>query len=163
MEIITPKKNNNKITIILISIIIFASVALLTFFFSIDKSKNIVIQKDYIEINDTKIEIEYSRSAEEKKQGLSDRESLCGNCGMLFVYNDYENLAFWMKNMHFPLDIIWIRDNKILKISNDLPPEGEKPEKTYSADEPVNFVLEVNAGFCENNGINVGDVVKFIK
>ena len=67
-----------------------------------------------------------------------------------------------MKNMHFPIDIIWISHRRVVNISKNLQPEGKNPKKTYSSIYPVNYVLEVNAGFCEENNIIIGDEIKII-
>ncbi len=93
------------------------------------------------------------------RQGLSDRPSLKEGSGMLFVFPDKQVRWFWMKNMHFPLDIIWIKDDQVVHISRNLPPEGEKPKNTYSSLLPVNYVLEINAG--EGSKIKVGDTVNY--
>jgi len=68
-------------------------------------------------INNNCFEVEIAKSQEEKKKGLSLREDLPFNSGMLFVYNKENFYSFWMKDMNFPLDIIWINaDNKIVHI-----------------------------------------------
>jgi uncharacterized membrane protein (UPF0127 family) len=113
----------------------------------------------YVEINGVKIFVEIADEPGEQIQGLSDRENLCADCGLLFIFPEKKVRNFWMKNMHFPIDIIWISDNKILNISHNLPPEGEHPANTYSSAEPVDYVLEVNAGWTEKRGVGVGDKV----
>lgn len=118
-------------------------------------------QKPTLEINDVKIDLEIADTFEAQRQGLSDREELANNTGMLFVWEEKQIKNFWMKNMHFPLDIIWIDGNKIVHISENLPPEGEMPQNHYSSIVPVNNVLEVNAGFCAEHDIKIGDEVKF--
>jgi len=92
-------------------------------------------------------------------QGLSKHSPLSENQGMLFIFNKKSVQKFWMKDMLFPLDIIWIDDNRIVKIDAKLAPEGEKPKNIYSPDIPVNYVLEVPAGFCEKNQVKTGDKV----
>ncbi len=114
-----------------------------------------------VEINDIIIPVELADTLEKHIQGLSDKEELID--GMLFLFDERQIRSFWMKNMHFPIDIIWIDDEKIVNISKNLPPEGENPKKTYSSIYPVYYVLEVNAGFCEQNNISIGDRVKIIK
>jgi len=111
----------------------------------------------YLVINGQKIQVEVANTEVSQINGLSGREALCASCGMLFVYNNSIQRAFWMKNMNFPLDIIWLRGNKVIGISAGLPPEGEKPLRIYASPEPVDMVLEVNAGFADRNEIKVGD------
>ena len=114
-----------------------------------------------VEINDIIIPVELVDTPEKHIQGLSDRKELNG--GMLFLFDERQVRSFWMKNMHFPIDIIWISHRRVVNISKNLQPEGKNPKKTYSSIYPVYYVLEVNAGFCEENNISIGDRVKIIK
>lgn len=121
-------------------------------------------KKGQVEIENTKISVEVAKTYDEKDKGLGERSSLGKNEGMLFVF-DYENIPiFWMKGMLIPLDIIWISDDTVIGIHKDIQaPEAETPYPNlpkYSPEEPVNYVLEVNAGFSDENNIKVGDSVK---
>lgn len=116
-------------------------------------------ERPAVEINGRVIGVEIADSFEKQRQGLSDREELTQGTGMLFVWDNKQVRTFWMKNMYFPLDIIWITDGQVVNISENLPPEGEVPKNTYSSIFPVDYVLEVNAGFCQRYGIKVGDEV----
>lgn len=102
---------------------------------------------------------EIADTPKKHQQGLSNHQPLQENQGMLFVFNEKQIQSFWMKNMLFPLDIIWIEDNRIAKINANLAPEGETPQNIYKSDIPVNYVLEVPAGFCQKNNIKIGDKV----
>lgn len=117
------------------------------------KSENI------IEINGKEIKVEIADTPELQYLGLSNRESLCANCGMLFKFNDKQIRTFVMHNMNFPLDIIWIDGNMIVGISENLPLEGADYKNRYRSPAPVDYVLEVNAGFAEGNNIKVGDEI----
>lgn len=120
------------------------------------------IKDDYfqtIEINDRIIKVEIADTAELRYRGLSERKSLCEDCGMLFIFPDKAARTFVMRNMNFPLDIIWIDGDEIKKISKNLPPEGENPAIIYSSEFPVNYVLEVNGGYTDKNAIFTGDKV----
>ena len=115
-----------------------------------------------VKVNDKIIKVESAETAEEKQQGLSGREKICENCGMLFIFDKKDIRSFWMKDMKFSIDIIWINSDKIVKITENAKlPQGENIP-AYSSDKKVNFVLEVNAGFCEKNNIKVGDKVLFL-
>jgi uncharacterized membrane protein (UPF0127 family) len=89
------------------------------------------------------------------------RNKLPQNKGMLFVFQEEQIHAFWMKNMRFPLDIIWAdADKRIVDIrENALPCQESCPH--IVPEFPAKFVLEVNAGFVENNNIQVGDKLEF--
>ncbi|OGF22159.1 hypothetical protein A2Y83_00970 [Candidatus Falkowbacteria bacterium RBG_13_39_14] len=111
-------------------------------------------------INGNEIEIEVADTPAKRYLGLSNRDYLCSECGMLFIFADKEAREFVMREMEFNLDIIWISDGRIVKIDKDLPAEGEKYEKIYSSGTKVDMVLELNAGYCDGHGIKVGDIVE---
>jgi uncharacterized membrane protein (UPF0127 family) len=94
-------------------------------------------------------------------KGLSGRASLENYDGMLFVFPDYEPRALVMRDMKFPLDIIWLNGDKVVDMRSNVMPENKKePELTqYLPVYPANGVLEVTAGFIEKYSIQVGDTV----
>jgi len=127
------------------------------FYFMMDQLKR---RATYVAFaKDIKITVELAQNDATQYQGLSDRKSLCQTCGMLFVWPDHEVRHFVMRNMNFPLDIIFISDNKVVKIESNLLSEGSSPQNTYSSDVPVNYVLEINGGLTDRYGIGVGDEV----
>src|SRR3990167_3839192 len=74
----------------------------------------------FIIINNHKIYIEIADTSEKRAQGLSNRDSLPEDHGMLFIFDTYQKSAFWMKDMRFPIDIIWIRDDIIVDITKNV-------------------------------------------
>jgi uncharacterized protein len=119
-----------------------------------------------VTINDTLIFIELANTNQLRELGLSGRDSLPENAGMLFTFTHQRQIPqFWMKDMNFPIDMIWIDNGQIVQITNDVPaPEPDTPDSDlpkYSPNQPIEYVLEVNAGFAEENDINVGDEVEF--
>lgn len=112
-------------------------------------------------IKDACVKVEVVDNGPEREQGLMFRESLAESAGMLFVFEEEQIHAFWMKNMHFPLDIIWLSaDKKVVDIyQNALP-----CQETCSSIIPKaasKFVLEVPCGYVEKNTIKAGDSVEF--
>lgn len=97
-------------------------------------------------------------------RGLSGRESLPEENGMLFVFPKLDIQKFWMKDMKFPIDIIWIQGSKVIgTIIGVEPPvvSGVEPDyEIYSSPEPADKVLEINAGQAQLLGIKVGDTVE---
>ena len=86
---------------------------------------------------------------------------------MLFVFENAERLRFWMREMEFSLDIVWISAGcKVVDISVNVPaPEPETPLKDlprYSPESPAKYVLEINGGEAEALGLGVGDPVEFL-
>ncbi len=113
-----------------------------------------------LKIGETYIQAEVVRYADDMARGLGGRKKLSGDEGMLFVYPHETIPKFWMKNMNFPIDILWIRNGKIVDFSENIPvePIGEKLP-IYSPNAPITNVLEVNAGFVKKNSIQKGDQV----
>lgn len=110
--------------------------------------------------------VELAITPDEQIQGLSDRPTLAPGSGMLFVYERQSRYSFWMKNMHFPLDIVWIgiRCTVVDVTLNAPPPEpGQTLDQLplYSPVLPARYVLEINAGEADANGIRAGAPVKF--
>ena len=103
---------------------------------------------------------------EQRRQGLSDRESLESGSGMLFVFESPRSLTFWMVRMQFPLDFVWIGDDcTVGEISRDIPkppPNADDSEiARVSPSGEMQFVVEINAGEAEEMGLGVGDGVAF--
>lgn len=121
------------------------------------------VQKTVI-VNTTQFNVEIARSAQERSKGLSGRNELSANTGMLFVF-DKENVrpTFWMKDTYISLDIIWINDGKVTQITENIQPaEAGTPDgkiPMYLPHEPIDYVLEVLGGTVKTNKIKVGDTV----
>ena len=114
----------------------------------------------YIKIAGQNIKVELALTPEDRAQGLSDRSELLGNEGILFVFDYPGKYPFWMKDMNFPIDIIWFsEDMKIVYIKKDARPELF-PE-IYVPDAEAKYVLEIVSGFSEKNNLRLGDKAKF--
>lgn len=110
-----------------------------------------------------KWQVEIADDARLRAKGLSGRKKLNDNKGMLFVFPEPGYYKFWMKEMNFPLDIIWIKGNKVVSVSANAPPlslkQMSKGKVFYNPPEPVDKVLEINAGEAEKYNIGVGSPV----
>ena len=105
------------------------------------------------------VTVELARTMEQKVRGLSGRPGLKPGQGMLFVYDRPQPIGIWMKDMRFPLDILWIRDGRVVQIERNAPPLiPSGPELVYTA--TGDLVLEVPAGFTDAKKIRVGDRVR---
>lgn len=97
-------------------------------------------------------------------QGLSGRSEL-GSDGLLFIFPRSEKHVFWMKEMQFGLDLIWLRDNEIIEITPQVPPPLPTTPledlPTYQPDQPVDMVLEVVAGQAKQWNLQTGDLLRF--
>lgn len=118
------------------------------------------INYSQIKIKDKKIKAEVADNLELRLKGFSGRKSLCSNCGMLFVFEKADIYPFWMREMNFPLDIVWIKDKKIVEIAGSAPtPATAGQIMSYTPKTVADLVLELNAGFCEKYNIKIGDEV----
>lgn len=122
------------------------------------------LTKTKIYVGETEIPVEIADTAQKRQTGLSGRESLTEGEGMLFVFAQEDiRPPFWMKEMKFAIDIIWIDDDKIVQIDENVPaPEPDTPNselKFYTPNQPIDYVLEVDAGFVDQHDIKVGDDV----
>src|SRR5260221_3370408 len=105
----------NKIIIgFIIIFLIFSGIIL----FQINKSP---LPKSKVTIDKHTFSVEVATTSAQQQQGLSNKASLPQNQGMLFVFKTAQPYPFWMKNMEFPLDIIFINNNKIVDIFQNVP------------------------------------------
>ncbi len=116
-------------------------------------------EKDFalLTINETKLVVEIADSESERYRGLSNRESLCNQCGMLFVFEDSQARTFVMREMNFALDMIWLNDTKVVGFVEKVKPEAGPNYTAHKSIVAADRVLEVPAGFVERNNISIGD------
>lgn len=114
-----------------------------------------------VTINEATFGVEVVEDEEERVKGLSDRDDLPEDQGMLFIFDKPSYYSFWMRGMKFPLDIIFILDDKIVAIYEDLQPaqDDDPNPPQWGADVVADKVLEINAGLVKENDIKVGDFV----
>ncbi|MDP3779263.1 MAG: alpha/beta fold hydrolase [bacterium] len=123
------------------------------------------LRKDFAEIGfaDTTVMAEVADTVDTRARGLSGRRSLPEFNGMLFVVNDPSQAGIWMKEMQFPIDILWIKDGIVIDMQeNALVPAPGAPKDSlpiYRTLAPADFVLEVNAGFSSAHHVRIGDRV----
>ncbi len=113
-----------------------------------------------IKINQSFLKVEFALTPEEKRIGLSNRESILFDEALVFVFDETNYRSVWMKDMNFSIDVIWIDENRIIvDYIENLSPETY-PE-IFISSSPVRYMIEVSAGFIAQNDINVGDVIDF--
>ena len=107
-------------------------------------------------INMTFETLEIMRTEEEKGQGLMDRQEICYNCGMIFVWDKPQVLSFWMKNTYVNIDIIFIdQDNRVQTVIKN--PPTNNSDTTYSSVVEVTKALEIPTKRSSDLNIKVGD------
>jgi len=134
--------------ILIIILLILTGIYLIT---NIDRGKKDIKQ---ICFEDNCFDVITASTNYEKEKGLMDYESLEDNKGMLFLFEKEDKQSFWMKNMSFPIDIIWIDKNlEIVGFVENAQPCIEEC-KIYYSEESSLYVLEINAGKIEEFGIS---------
>ncbi len=155
-----------KILIIAFTLIVLVGIIFMVYKILNKKSggnqvKGTKIEYSQVQINKKKIKAEVADTFEERTKGLSGRENLAKNEGMIFVFEKPDIYPFWMKEMKFSIDIIWVNDKKIVEIVKSAPtPESTGQIANFNPKAAADIVLEVNAGFCDKNDIKIGDAVE---
>ncbi len=111
-----------------------------------------------IKIGETLLKVEIAGTAKEREQGLSGRKGLKVGEGMLFVFEQSGIHGFWMKDMNFDLDLVWIDEAKrVVGISKGVTKESY-PQIFYPPKE-IKYVLEIPSGFSDTTGVKVGQIL----
>lgn len=100
-----------------------------------------------------------AKTEKDRQIGLSKYNNLSSGKGMLFVFDKPGYYPFWMKGMKFPIDIIYIKDNKVVTVLRNLKAETSD-SAIYYPSTPADKVLEINAGLSAKHGIDVGETVE---
>ena len=111
------------------------------------------------------ITVELARTDAEKAQGLMFRESMPKDAGMVFLFEGLQIRPFWMKNCHFPLDLVYAtKDGTIVDVLKSVPPCAPDPAPCLNVTPKAksDTVLEVNAGVADANGAVVGAKLKWL-
>ncbi|MEM5947819.1 DUF192 domain-containing protein [Spirochaetia bacterium 38H-sp] len=109
-----------------------------------------------IDMGKVKIKAEVADTLEERRHGLMGRTELAENRGMLFVFPEVTQPAFWMKDTIIPLSLAFIDNNGVIREIYELEPLSIEPVRSNY---PVLYALEVNRGFFKKHGIKPGDKI----
>lgn len=140
----------------LLSIFLLILIGIFLFFYFFQKNK----ETEVVINNKIYITAEVADNIIARMKGLSGKEKLAQNKSMLFVFNNYKKYGFWMKDMNFSLDIVWIKDNEIVEVTERI--NNQDQRKIYRPQTAINYALEVNSGFVEKNKLKIGDRVDII-
>ena len=146
--------------IIIFIVIVLAAIAVIAYLFRgsivapASSSANPGLEKRSITIGSAKLTVEAAATGAEQEQGLSDRPSLGADAGMIFPMSPPSEQSFWMPRMHFPLDFIYLNGGRVVELKENVSNTDLTP---FAPNEPVDAVLEVNAGYIAAHGISVGD------
>lgn len=121
------------------------------------------LPKKELKLGGQRIFVEVANTPEARTKGLSNRKKLCVNCGMLFLFGGAGQYEFWMKDMSFPLDIVWLSGGEIKEISPNVPkPVSDQPIAQVAPSEPIDQVLEIRAGQAQVWGLKPGQKLEQI-
>ena len=118
------------------------------------------------ELGKNTVKLEVAQTRAQIEHGLMERASMPEDHGMVFIFHPKRPVRFWMFNCLMSLDMIFIDEGKIVKISRNVPPckshnPGDCPLYPDDGEVRASEVLEVNAGYCERHNIKEGDTIKF--
>lgn len=111
-----------------------------------------------IKINDTDIKVEIANTPEMRQKGLSGRKELSYGTGMFFIFENPDKHGFWMKDMNFAIDIVWI-DEKFNVVGVEKQVSPETFPQIFYPNQEVKYVLELPAGFTDKYRIYTGQYV----
>lgn len=116
-----------------------------------------------LDLGDRQVLVEVADNERSRTRGLSYRESMDAERGMYFIFNSSTVQYFWMFQMKFPIDIVFINDDTVVSVSSNVPnPKRMSPPAIVNSRVPANRVLELNAGKAEEWGIKEGSKVKLL-
>ncbi|MDP2629337.1 MAG: DUF192 domain-containing protein [Candidatus Harrisonbacteria bacterium] len=145
-------------TVLIIFFLLLLILAFFYFFFW-QRPNPVRTAENTVRIREKTYAVELAKTVLEQMQGLSGREGLDGDTGMLFLFPGGSRPGFWMKGMNFAIDIIWIADGEIIGFVENAPPAKEGGLKIYKPDREIDMVLELQAGQVREGGFQPGDKV----
>ena len=137
-------------------VLIFVIIAFIYKFFVVKSS----LTSTTLKIGEQEFQIEVAKDDASRMRGLSGREYLAPDQGMLFIFDTAGNHGFWMKGMKFPLDMVWIRDNRVVDLTENVPISKELLPAVYYPKEPILWMLELNAGSVQKYNLQVNDSIE---
>jgi len=95
---------------------------------------------------------------EERTNGLSNIKNMASNEGVAFIFLNAGQKVFWMKDMHFPLDFVYIHNNRVVELKENILPSSYP--NTIVNQQPANIIIELNAGQIKQKNIHITDVLE---
>ncbi len=129
----------------------------ISFFSNLNAS---VDQKIYLKLENKNIPLLVVSTSETRALGLAGVERLPEDSAMLFTFNEPDYYGIWMKDMKFPIDILWLDENyKIIHMEVNIFPKTYP--KIFLPPEKSLYVLEANSGFAKKNNLKMGEILNF--
>ena len=116
-----------------------------------------------VNVNGFEIMADIAMTSSQQEKGLSIKDSLNENEGMLFIFQKDDRYNFWMNGMKFPIDILWLdAAGKVVHIEPNLRPcVSENDCMDYASTQDARYVLETTAGFAERHNVEIGTDIDF--
>lgn len=112
-----------------------------------------------IQLKGQTVRVSVADTGSTRGQGLSGRAGLAADEGMLFVFPEDGEYAFWMKDMLFSIDILWLSANgEVVYMAQNISPDTYP--QSFRSDVPARYVLELPAGYAGAHGVSVGDIAR---
>lgn len=160
LEALAREGYNKFMKRILVILVVLAGLIGILFSNWNNKDKSDEITRKLVTIGQVTLEAEIADTNTKRENGLSWRKEILPNEGMLFVFDREGYYGFWMKDMNFSIDIIWLDKNKkIIHTEHNVTPQTYP--KTFNSPTPSLYVLETAAGFSVENNIKIGDFIAF--
>ena len=136
------------------AVVTFIGILLISFILSRESTGKVLI-------NNQAFKVTVARSEKERQIGLSNTEQLNENQGMLFLFDRSDYHSFWMKNMKFPIDIIYINGDKVVTVIENAKPASDTGGnlEIYQPTDKSDKVLEISAGLAKKYNIKRGTSV----
>lgn len=120
-----------------------------------------IYKESVVSIGNAKVTVDVVSTQQDREKGLSGKNVLEKDQGMLFVFSTRDRHGFWMKEMKFPIDMIWIDTDRVVFIKENAPvPNPSETLPIYVPQQVANLVLEVPAGYTREHNITVGSKVE---
>ena len=112
-----------------------------------------------VELRGQTIHVSIANTPQAHEAGLGGRTGLAPDEGMLFIFREEGKHVFWMKDMSFPIDIVWIAsDGRVVYLAQNVSPDTYPMSFVSTA--PARYVLELPAGFSSEYAVIIGDIVR---
>ena len=150
--------------LVLVGVCLLVAVAFAAIYARIDASHHPggvgTYQTARLKLGDKTIYMDIADNPDKMHLGLGGRRSLAADRGMIFIYGDSGQRCFWMKDMEFPIDILWLdAQKKVGHIEKSLDPDTYP--QSYCPDVATRYVVELQSGVSQAAGIKSGDSLEF--
>jgi len=144
-----------------VAVTIICILMIFVYQYSQSRAENLKTNDSYfVIVKNKKIIVSIARTKPELMKGLMYIDNLPEDKGMIFLFQEPDYKAFWMKNMKIPLDILFIYKDKVVTIDKEVPFCKKDPCPVYESKYKVDKVLELKAGFCKKYNVKTGDKIK---